>query len=813
MAISKSYGSITLVDITDIGEFSVYPVGNMPLTVIYSPDQNTYVPNWTTTNLTLTPIVYYAGKQIDVANTSTATVTWKRKDGTATEHDVNDSGETVGNDGVLSVTENQFTPESSMITYIVEATYVEPNSGQTLTAQGQMTFAMLKQYSALKNCVITGGSIFKYNTDGSLVGTSSIILSGDVANVDIVRWEYKNASGNWVTYPNSNNSGTLTIYATDEVFTNDTVSIRLVTSDENVYDIHTVTKLRDGAAGSSTYTSVLTNEDQLIPFDEHGVGDFSLATSRIIIYKGGVDDTANWTITQSYTNVTATPSKTTKTNDTTSITAMNGNSGSVTFTCTKSDSASIIKNFSVVKVESIAGISPTVYTLEPETYTLNKSINNVFTPSTVKFNAFQKTGNDNKVSYTGRFKIYENVEYGNIATATAKYTSSVNQSSYTYTPSSSATRILCVLYKDGGTSDVLDYQTVVVTNDGATGEQGESALNVILGNESDVIPVTESNTVSGNITITIPFSGYKGTTKVATTLSNTVTLFGASPTVTQATASTDGRIVWSGLSGKSVSGTSGTVSLVFTCEGKSITKEYRWTASKDATNAVMFQLYAPSGNVFSDDVTTLTLQGQVTNGTTDVTENATNWKWSKYSVSTQRYVSITGSSSSLSVNRDSVDSYSSYKCECTYNGKNYIAYHSLLDKTDPIQVIALSSLGTQIVNGQGFGALYCKVTRNGVEIDNIKSEVFSTTAPLHPSLNDYYYHITKKTSSASGSVVLKKYNGSAWVTEEESYKGTYTWTFRDSDGNALDTTATGKVVYIDGSFINKKIVCDVEVTI
>ena len=34
-----AYGSISIVDVTDVGQLSVYPKSNLPLSVIYNPDQ------------------------------------------------------------------------------------------------------------------------------------------------------------------------------------------------------------------------------------------------------------------------------------------------------------------------------------------------------------------------------------------------------------------------------------------------------------------------------------------------------------------------------------------------------------------------------------------------------------------------------------------------------------------------------------------------------------------------------------------------------------------------------------------------------
>ena len=57
MATAIAFGSVTITDLTDLGEFSVQPMSNLPLTVIYNPDQGTYTPNWSSSTLQVTPAV------------------------------------------------------------------------------------------------------------------------------------------------------------------------------------------------------------------------------------------------------------------------------------------------------------------------------------------------------------------------------------------------------------------------------------------------------------------------------------------------------------------------------------------------------------------------------------------------------------------------------------------------------------------------------------------------------------------------------------------------------------------------------------
>lgn len=834
-----AYGSISIVDITDIGELSVYPKSNLPLSVIYNPDQNSFTPNWGTSNLALTPSIWYGGEALSPTATG-VTVSWTRQEGASSPTALT-TGETVSN-GILNVTANKFTENSTMLTYIVTISYIEPTSQQTLTAEGQITFSLVKQASTVKSATITGDSIFKYNTSGSITGATSITLTGRVTNGSISAWQYQLANGNWATYPNSTTGTTLTVTHTDNVFNNDKCVIRLLHSDNTVYDLHTITKLRDGAAGTDTISAVLTNEDQMIPFNSQGQGDFSAAVSQLIIYESGSDVTSQWSITQDPdSNLTTTPSTTTKANDTVTVTGMTGSSGNVTFTAQKSGHADIIKQFSVVKVESgVDGVSPTIYSLEPDTLAMNKTIGTTptFTPATVTFYAYQMVYNTStqvyeKSAYHGRFKIYENIAANDITSSTtAAYSSSNDESTgkHQYTPSNSCNSIVCVLYASGGFTTKLDTQTVAITSDGQTGQQGEqgedgeAALNVIVGNSYDGIPVTSENVTSTAYTVTIPFAGYQGTSKVATTVEATIpTLLGITPTVVNATTSADGSITYVIPSGTAVNTDGGTLTFrfKFTEANKIVTYDYSWgknRQARDGVNSILLQLATPDGNVFENGEGTLDIVATIYDGTTDVSaQSGTSYQWAKFSNGS--YADISGATSrTLTVSGSTVDGYASYRCAVGYGGNTYYQYMSLIDKTDPLQVTILSSVGDKLVNGNGVGALYAKVYRKGEEVDPIKSERFVVGTGNLPTTGvksgDYCYVL----DTTNKTVQLYKYT-SSWGTSSESYTGTYNWYYRDKDGNVITSGtpsaggAGAKVIYIDGDLVNKKLIVDVKVTI
>lgn len=883
---SVSYGSITLTDITDKGEFSVYPKSNLPSSVIYNPDQQgttAYMPNWATENLEITPSVWYAGSQVNNANVD---FSWQRRvgSGAAGNLEANEVVTTFVTDtkqkGTLTVSANKFSDSVSMLTYVVTATYREPSTDELLTAQGEITYTLTRQASTVKSIKITGDSVFKYDTNGQVVGGglntyATITLDKRATNVTLSAWQYKDASGNWVTYPDSSVSDSLVVrsdantYHGVHIFNNDKAMIRLVAAapDSDVYDIHVITNIYDGAVGQGTVTAVLTNEAQMIPFTKNGsteTGDFSSAISQIIIYRGGEGDvTDEYTITQTPTNVTTTASKTNVTNDTVTVTGFTNNAttGNVLFTAKKiSDGQSavpITKTFSVVKVSSgVDGVSPTIYSLKPDTLNLNKSRDTVpvYTPSSVTFNCVSKTGNGNEEPYPAALRIYENVSASDITstTPTSHQTESpsIGETSKTYTPSASATNIVCRMYRTGSfaDADLLDTQTVTITIDGDKGDKGddgktgESAVNITLSNYFEPIPTNHNNVVTSQKIVEFDFTGWEGTQRVPTRIMPTVpTLLGIAYNASDyrdSTATSDGHISYTIPQGTDITnfGTNGNITFTFrlhyndedSTKFRDITYDFAWAQSrnaKDGENVVFLQLRTPQGDIIENGANNVTAEAYLYDGSADVSNTAT-YQWYQFSTTstaTDGYDALSGETNkTLTVVPNMVNGYASFKCVATYNGSPYTQYVSVIDKSDPTQSSVFSSVGDKLLNGRGVGALYVKVTRKDREIDPIKSERFVEELPTTGNKNGDFIYLLDTTQKT---VTLYGYQGS-WSVSDHTYSGTYEWTYRnkdgviihngdsDGDGGTIRTPAsTGKVVYVDGDLVDKKLIADVRVTI
>lgn len=300
----------TFVDITDQRKLSAYITSNLPKTQSEDPNvlPHTYAPSWASTNLVLTPVVFL--DQTSVAlNATGLTITWKRKDGTSAEANLT-TGETVTN-GVLKVSQDKLASSSSgMITYICYISYYDSETKNTVNISSDITYTLVKNAANAKLAYVTADTyVFKYDTAGSLVGASQATLSAQVQGVTISKWQYKNSSGSWADYPTTSDntnitSGTLVVKPTHAVFNNNVAQIKVVTSDSDVYDTVSITKMYDGVkgdpgakgdpgtSGSGGLSVILGNETQAIACTS--AGKTSAASTISIPFTGyvGITQTA-----------------------------------------------------------------------------------------------------------------------------------------------------------------------------------------------------------------------------------------------------------------------------------------------------------------------------------------------------------------------------------------------------------------------------------------------------------------------------------------------------------------------------------------
>ncbi|MDA1976981.1 hypothetical protein PDL67_10545 [Bacillus cereus] len=152
-------------------------------------------------------------------------------------------------------------------------------------------------------------------------------------------------------------------------------------------------------------------------------------------------------------------------------------------------------------------------------------------------------------------------------------------------------------------------------------------------------------------------------------------------------------------------------------------------------DAVLVSTWAPSGNLFKNDlVTSLTAQADVYKGASVLTSGVTyEWfvqksgnadegaglGWDKLDATNQASYGVTGAvnTSTITVTAAGITNLAAFKIKATYASKPYYDTIIFYDQTDPIMVSVESSNGNIFKNGNISSQILCRLFQNGEEID------------------------------------------------------------------------------------------------
>lgn len=946
MAVATSYGTITIVDITDIGELSVYPSCNVPSTQLYDPNSGGYEPGWTSSNpAELTPVVFYAGSTLTMNELST--ITWHRGIGANKGDPIKGNNETGYNVNeyvddttkkLIIKTNILGTISSRSLSYTVHVEYIV--DGHTLTAEGQIDFNLLYQGSSAKTAKILGDNFFSLDWQGNTkvqnasitleLQTSSNISAGYTYSDESAAtiWEYYN-SGNtshgthWIPFAAAKQVNPVTFNYSDlsTLFSDDQLKIRARTNDASIVDLTTINLLRDGAPGSNAISGTLSNSDQMIPVtvtDGQETVDYSTAITQATILKasesGTVDDTSTWTIKitpsngvtfQHSTNGTSWTqnysTEQTGTGKYARVTAMTGDSGTLTFTCSKTGYANISLVFTVTKIRAgIDGQTPTIYSLNVDAAGINQTATAPYsyTPNQIIFTAYEHGEDSNhqvgtRVYTAGKIRLEtkngNNVSKINNSGTIVSNDTSVLTNTRTLTLSSSSSvdaYIKATLYN--ASNEILDTQTIPIVSDGDKGDTGLPGVgspSVLLDDENETIPCNSDSYPSGvsGFSTDVNFTARQGnelllidSITVTENSSPALSHFTSTVPAVGTTPASSGRITLN-FSNQDALTENGTVTIRFvsnhvkyyqsgelrTNGTATIDKVYSWTAQPAAVDARLLQIVCKQ-NVFAQENKNeiLTAVAYLTEGVDNVTDTVNgSYLWAKYDPTgtghdTDGYVALGTSSSAdaymsgtkykqLNVKRDAVSGYASFRLQLIRTVSNVTTvlatqYIAFTDKFDPIQVSVHSTVGTQIKNNQGQGAIYARVTQTNVgQVDMVPEEIESGATVPASSTNsdDYFVLLSQETNSYQRKATL--YNcpigtagtagtssdpdGTGWTAVYGTCK--YHWTFRDSNNKIITQNTKlpyqyaspnlnkNQFIYIDANLIDGKITADVEVTL
>lgn len=246
-----------------------------------------------------------------------------------------------------------------------------------------------------------------------------------------------------------------------------------------------LTKMDNNIASAKNMTFQLSNDMQTITSDADGnIPVFPTVTTTAKVMYGSSDITndCSFTITKS-DSVTGSWDVDTHTY---TVTGLSADNGWVDIKAVYLNNLAVTKRFTVSKQKQGTDGKPgRTYIIEPSCSVLKRSADNTISPNFLEFNAYYRDGDSaTRYTYKGRFVIEETAD-GN--TWTTIYRSTVDESTvkhylYTILTDSSGqtvtdgngttvgiprdiTNIRCKLYASGGTTTLMDMQSVAVVID------------------------------------------------------------------------------------------------------------------------------------------------------------------------------------------------------------------------------------------------------------------------------------------------------------------------------------------------------------
>lgn len=564
MATANAYGSITIVDMTDVGQFSVVPMSSAGIVMIYDPnaiEANQYVP----ASITLSPFTMYGGT--DMSQSDQISYTWYKKTGNATFTPTS-PGTADSTGRTVTIQPSAFSGVKN-ITYYLKAEYAY-TTGRTIEAWGQISISLVTQATNIRDIEISGDHIFKYqyasyDSTPTIEGDTTITLTAKhTGNVAVHQWYYWNSnktpSAGWdiLTTNIAKGSGsagsvsgsTCIIDNTANIFTNNKAKIKVTahTTEEtsvelsSVYDEYELLKLysgRQGAPGTNSFSLIVSNEDQMIPC--YGDGSptdhaFDLAYTTIQVLKGGEDETSSWTISCTPHGVVGSYDSTNHVYTVSGWEIQNTSEvGYVEIVATKSGiQVPLTKRFSLTKIQTgTDGESPTVYNLS---ITPNRVATNADGDTTAQVVltatviATKDTTQTDVTTDTTDVIFYQWYKDGNLVrSGTAADTSAQGGDKHIYTidRGTDISEVVCRIRKVNASGTQVDSQSVSFIpagEPGQTGAPGDGAITLDFPQNLDTISLRNNGTLATAYSLEFPYSVYQGSRKLNATASNNTEL-------------------------------------------------------------------------------------------------------------------------------------------------------------------------------------------------------------------------------------------------------------------------------------------------
>lgn len=559
------------------------------------------------------------------------------------------------------------------------------------------------------------------------------------------------------------------------------------------------------------------------------------------------------------------------------------------------DIAALHNSFSVNKSASVIG-----HSLRLSAVNSNKaSDSNTYEPPTIEVAAIERS-NSGVHSYTqsSSLAVIIHPKTGNAITRTGltpPYTITLaNEGDISY---------IETFLGDGSTSGdgIEDKQTITISNNGT---DGTSPWLFTIDNPYDSITTDYSYKVTTSETYSIGLDAVQGSVSKTlyhktsnitypnvtascdvAAINNLLTYKynGQSMTTSGNDAYKVDEIAFNVTGDSTVIGSEGTITITFYSDAStSVERKYTYKAVPAALNPITAQVYAVPSNVFTNQTGESVAIPEILNGTNPIVGTAAiqKYTWYAYIVgsgwkqltndsnntdsskvyingvnvgngdigSWNNYANATVNSQRIKVSGSAVQGYLGFKlvADIYVGGAStttpYTIPINFTDINDPLQVSLHSTLGEQLVNGQGIGVIYARVTMGNTTIDELPPDDkigIGETAPSNADNTGSFEGKLGYCVPITNNLIdyYQRNSTSANWTKRESTQASYQWYFRDNNNESIEYVSnpdantplnlnalsqnngqgerqiTGQqFVFLDRSVVDKKLIADVKVT-
>lgn len=188
---SKAQGQITITDFNDAITLTGFINSNLQKTQMYNPDNGSYTPDWSTTNLVLTPSLFVAGTTTDkITATEVQTVKWYEDDSSTAITNGSNYALSGSKNHVLTVKANVMAGLSGK-DFRCEIEYLDATTKLTLKYVISISFARVVNGSGITDLIVStpDGNVFKNNEVASLTAKAEL-WRGSVIDTTNVAYQW-----------------------------------------------------------------------------------------------------------------------------------------------------------------------------------------------------------------------------------------------------------------------------------------------------------------------------------------------------------------------------------------------------------------------------------------------------------------------------------------------------------------------------------------------------------------------------------------------------------------------------------------------